>query len=429
MAMTGSMDRTSDPRAGGLVAVLIATAVAGGSGYLIQLVAPRLLTDPHEYLSFSVFWSTLYLIGSAVGGIQQEIARAARPADVGNQRVTLVAFTGGAVLIVVIVSAAAGFAIAPDAFAGSPTGMAGALGVGLTGYVVTSVVTGLLYGLGRLRTVAVLIIVDAVLRAVAVVVCLAMRASPDIVALAIALPFGLAVGLVWLGVRNRIVGAYVLDVPTRRLALNAGHTVVAAAATGLMVTGMPLLFRLTLTDTTVAAVAALTLLVTLTRAPFIIPLMALQSYLTVTYRDDPQRAVARMWRYLALAAATAAVAGAGAWFIAPPVIGLLSSGQYTASPAMSVVVVVSAVLVGSLCLSGPALLAQARHRAYSAGWVVAAIATIALLTLVPAATDARVAWALLAAPALGLAVHLGAVGRGGSGPKQTASAPEGEQPG
>lgn len=405
----------------GLLFVLGATAVAGISGYLIQLLAARLLPDVHAYLSFSVFWSTLYLLGSAVGGIQQEIARAARPAQAPGGRTELRAFVAVAITLVIIVSVVASFAVAPVAFAGSTLGMTAALAIGLAGYVVTAVVTGLFYGLQRLGAVATLVVVDAVLRTVAVLVAFVFGAPPDAVALAIALPFGLAVAIVWIIVRRRVARRYDLDVSSRQLARGAAHTVVAAAATGLMVTGMPLLFRLALTDTTATAVAALTLVVTLTRAPFIIPLMALQSYLTVAYRDAaPEHARSRMWRYLVVAATGAVIAAVLSWFAVPGLIGLVSGGQYQASSLTSAVVVVSAVMVGCMCITGPALLARARHRAFAAGWVAAAAVTVILLFLLPTVAESRALGALIAGPAVGLLVHLlssrsGGTARRGSG--------------
>lgn len=408
----GSMAPATDGRAG-LLAILAATAVAGAGGYLIQVLAPRFLTDAHEYLSFSVFWSTLYLIGSAVGGIQQEVARATRPAPAaasGSGRALRGLALGGS-LVVVALSGLVGLTVAPTAFAGSSAGMASALAVGLVGYVATSIVTGLLYGVARLRDVALLISLDAILRAGAVAVCFAASAPPDAIAFAVAAPFGLAVAVVWLIARPHVAGRYELDVSPRELVRGTLHTVLAAAATGVIVTGLPLLFRIALHDASLTAVAALTLVVTLTRAPFIIPLMALQSYLTVSYRDDLRRAHGRMWRYLTAAAVAAAIAAVLAWFFVPGLIGIISAGAYVVTPGTSALVVVSAVLVGCLCITGPSLLARGRHRAYSAGWVTAAVLTVALLFLLPLAPEARALGALMVAPIAGLAVHLVAEAR------------------
>lgn len=404
---------TEPRRASGLLLVLAATAVAGVSGYAIQLLAAALLPDAPAYLAFSAFWSTLYLLGSAVGGVQQEIARATRPRDSdapASQR-RLVVFTLAAAAVVVVATAIIAWIVGPSAFGAGQAGMASALIVGLLGYLLTSVATGLFYGLSRLGAVAALITVDAVLRGAAVVIALIAGAPLEVLSFAIALPFGIAVAAVWVLVRRGVRGRYTLDVDAPRLARNALHTVVAAAATGLMVTGLPLLFRLSLDDATPLLVASLTLVVTLTRAPLIIPLMALQSFLVVRFRNGGSATVRLVRRYLLLALAVAAVAAVAAWFLGPPLVALVSAGRYAVGGGVSAVVVTSAALVGAMCVTGPALLAQDRHRLYAVGWVVAAIVTVAALFLVPGGPMMRALVALVLAPLSGLAVHVVAIER------------------
>src|SRR5690606_12567037 len=77
----------------GLVGGMVCTAAAGLCGYLIQILAPALLTDPEVYLAFSVFWSTLYLFGTGLGGVQQEVARASRATDDRGPTRVLTRFT------------------------------------------------------------------------------------------------------------------------------------------------------------------------------------------------------------------------------------------------------------------------------------------------------------------------------------------------
>ena len=61
---------------GALAYVLGATVLAGLIGYVIQAVVPG-FTDADEYITFSVFWSIVYLVVSALSGVQQEVTRAA----------------------------------------------------------------------------------------------------------------------------------------------------------------------------------------------------------------------------------------------------------------------------------------------------------------------------------------------------------------
>jgi hypothetical protein len=401
-------DRT-EPR--GLVLILGATALAGISGYAIQLLAAALIPSATGYVQFSAFWSAMYLLGSAVGGIQQEVARASHPYAGGDEtRRSLRPFLLCAVLVVAAVGSVVAVLAGQFAFTTDQWTLEIALVVGLIGYVLTSIATGLFYGVHRLAAVAALVAIDAVARGIAVVTGLAMGAPLWVLAYAIAVPFGLAVGAVWLAIRSRVRGRYTVDVSTGRLGRNALHTVVAAAAIGLLVTGMPLVFKVALADTLAVTVASLTLLVTLTRAPFIIPVMALQSYLIVSFRssDRLSRALVRRWGILIAGGAIGAVAIA--WFVGPWAVDLVSSGEYDVGGLTSSLVVLSALLVGLMCVTGPMILARSDHFAYAAGWLVAAATTLACF-LLPLEAVPLVVVALLAGPVAGLAVHGVAIAR------------------
>ncbi len=395
----------------GLVLILGATALAGVAGYAIQLLAAALIPSAGGYVLFSAFWSAMYLLGSAVGGVQQEVARATHPWAEGDEsRRSLKPFLLGAVIVVAVVGAVLAVLTGQIAFPTDQVMLELALVTGLVGYVVTSIATGLFYGVNRLAAVAALVAVDAVIRGVAVVVGLAVRAPLSVLAFAIAVPFGLAVGAVWIAVRSRLRGSYTIDVSTGRLARNALHTVVAAAAIGLLVTGMPLVFRVALADSSAVTVASLTLLVTLTRAPFIIPVMALQSYLIVAFRSSRARGALARRSWIAIAAAAVGAVGI-AWFVGPWAVSLVSSGQYHVDGLTSSLVVLSAVLVGLMCVTGPALLARNDHFVYAAGWVLAAMSTLVCFVF-PLEPVVLVPVALIAGPVVGLTVHGVAIVRG-----------------
>jgi len=404
----------------GLVLILAATAVAGVSGYAIQLLAAAFIPSAAGYVLFSAFWSAMYLLGSAVGGVQQEVARATHAWAEGDEpRRSLKPFLLGAVLVVAVVGGVLAIVTGQIAFTTDHVMLDLALVTGLVGYVLTSIATGLFYGVHRLAAVAALVAIDAVVRGVAVVTGLIVGAPLSALAFAIAVPFGLAVAVVWVAVRSRLRGRYTVDVSTGRLARNALHTVVAAAAIGLLVTGMPLVFRVALTDASAVTVASLTLLVTLSRAPFIIPVMALQSYLIVSFRSSDARGLLpRRWWVAIAAGAVAAVALA--WFVGPWAVSLVSSGQYDVDGLTSSLVVLSAVLVGLMCVTGPALLARSDHFAYALGWVLAAASTLACF-LLPLEPVALVLVALITGPVVGLVVHGVAIVRGSGSRADTGS--------
>lgn len=389
----------------GLLLILAGTAAAGVSGYAIQILAPALLDDADSYLVFSAFWSLLFLLGSVVGGIQQEIARATTPDVSPTAHRSIRGFAIGCAVVISVITGAIGLLVGPTAFGPAHLPIVGALVIGMLGYVMTAVLMGLFYGLGSLGSVAALIAVDAGLRGIAVVIGMVVGAPIDLLAYLIALPFGLAVLIVWRFARSRVVGRYALDSDNVVLAQHALTTMVAAASVGVMVTGMPLLFRLSLTELSTVALASLTLVVTLTRAPFIIPLMALQSYLVVSFRDQPDRVRPRVRLYLLFAVGVGVVAALIMMPAGPWIVSILSGGDYSTTPVESAAVVMSAILVGCMCITGPALLAQGEHGAYASGWVVAAIVTgiILFLPIEPAAVRSMVA--LSAGPVAGLGVH------------------------
>lgn len=417
------MARTSDGGSRGLIAILSATAVAGVSGYAIQLIAPRFLPGEGAYLGFAVFWSTMFLFGGAVGGIQQEVARATSPRASDSPRSSISRFALIALGVVAAVGMVAAVLLAPTAFRAAPVPLALAFVLGLLGYVLTAVLTGLLYGLAEHAAIAAMITLDAVLRGAGVVLGLVLGAPMGIIGFAIAVPFGLASSLVWLLARRRVSGRYLLDISTAQLSRNALSTVLAATAIGVVVTGLPLLFDTFLPSGDAAVIASLTLVVTVTRAPLIIPLMALQSYLVVHLRELRAHRMRRIMLLLGALAAVAAVGVALAVWLGPSLIGVISSGRYSTDPLTAAMVVVSAAMVAAMCVTGAGLLTLSRHRAYAAGWVVVAIASIALLWLPVLPTSPRALVALVVAPALGLMVHLIAVRSAAPALSDVAAAP------
>lgn len=405
------MKARASSTAGGLGAVLAATAFAGIIGYAIQLLSASALPDADRYLSFSVFWSTMYLFGGAVGGVQQELARATRPASEEAQRHNPVArFTAAAALLVTIVALVAAIPLAPVAFTESPVLLSLAFIIGMVGYVLTSILTGILYGIGQLTIVAALIITDAAFRSVAVLGGLLLGASAEFLAFAITIPFGASVVVVWIIVRRRISGRFELDLPDTVVARNALRTVGASSAVGVMVAGLPLLFNVFLVGAP-AVVASLVLVVTITRAPLIIPLMALQSYLIVFFRDAGALRSRRLVQVMGGVAAFGAVCVVlGGWLV-PWVIDLISSGRYSVDHLTAACVVASAALVGLMCVSSAALLAANRHNAYLAGWLVAAVLTVGFLAIGTIDIVPRALLSLVAAPLIGLLLQLILIGR------------------
>ena len=237
------------------------------------------------------------------------------------------------------------------------------------------------------------------------ITALALGAPVEWIALALSIPFGLAFLVVWVRTRRVVVGAFRLDVRLPRLLVHAVSTVTAAASMGLMMSGLPMLLGLTSRGSEAAVLAPLILAITLTRAPIVVPLLALQSYLISIFRGGGRALVRRILLALLAAGGGVLVLTVAAWFLGPWAISFISAGRFQIEPAMMAVITMSAGLVALMCITGPALLSHRRHAPYVSGWVVAALLTVGLLIL-PLPLDQRLALALLVPPSAGLLMHL-----------------------
>lgn len=384
--------------------ILIATAVAGLSTYVLQAVVLRALGGD-GYLRFSVMWSVLYLVVGALAGLQQEVARASHPADAGGdsggRRLAAFALAGVGVVFVLVVSTGALWGPVAVPLDTAPTVLM--IAAGSAGYVGVSVLSGAMYGLQRWGVIATMIALDAGLRLVGVGIVLAV--APTIVAFSVAIvvPFPLSFLIVWVWIRRSVRGRISIDVPTRQLTWNAARTIVGAAATAVMVSGFPFLLGITSSGQTARA-AAVVAVVTLTRAPLVIPVMAMQSFLVVHFRELGSRAA----RFLMLTiAGVLAVAGVGAIlaaFFGRDVLDFFDRGLPITSAAIAGIVF-SAGLTAALCVSGSAALARNLHGIFTTGWVIAALAVIGGL-LVPIDPASKSIIALTLGPLLGLITHV-----------------------
>ena len=189
----------------------------------------------------------------------------------------------------------------------------------------------------------------------------------------------------------------------------ASHSIAAAGASAVLVMGFPVLLKATSGELG-AAGGVVILAVTLTRAPLLVPLTAMQGNLIAYFVDH------RGARLRALVAPAALVAGVGAvgvlaaGLVGPWVIRTAFGAEYETGGPLLAWLTAGAVSVALLTLTGAATVAAALHRAYSVGWVGATVAAGALLTL-PLDLQTRTVVALLCGPLVGIAVHTAALAR------------------
>jgi O-antigen/teichoic acid export membrane protein len=148
--------------------------------------------------------------------------------------------------------------------------------------------------------------------------------------------------------------------------------------------------------------------VTLTRAPLLVPLTAMQGNLIAHFVDQ------RNDRMRALAGPAALVAGLGvvgvvvAGLAGPWLLRVGFGPGYRADGALLASLTAAAVAIAMLTLTGAATVAAALHRAYSLGWIGATVAST-LLLLLPLELQTRTVVALLCGPLVGIAVHMAAL--------------------
>lgn len=410
------MTSTDSGTARGLRWILLATVIAGGLGYVIQLVAPRLL-DGTAYIAFSVVWSTVYLCVSAMSGVQQEVTRAAHSSTAHDPNTVLRTFTIAAGGVMVIVSVVLGLILGVDAVPIHGLELSAALALALVGYLLTAVLSGVLYGLRLWRQVALLTILDATFRTVGLMFAFLLGLPADWLAFGIAFPFGFTFLIVWLLSRRLVIGRFVLDVPLRTLARNVLSTVGAATCTGAMISGLPLLLGLTSTNDDAHALGAVMLAITLSRAPIVVPILALQSFLiSAVFRGRSRVRPRRLLRLIATATGAILALAGIAYVIGPPLIRFISLGRYEIDSATMAIIVMSAGIVGLMCVTGPALVAERQHGMNVAGWATSAALTIGCL-LLPSPLLIRIDVALIAPPLIGLTMHVIALLRPALSPK------------
>jgi O-antigen/teichoic acid export membrane protein len=152
------------------------------------------------------------------------------------------------------------------------------------------------------------------------------------------------------------------------------------------------------------------LAVTLTRAPLLVPMTAMQGNLIAYFVDHRSARLRALLGPATIIIGVGAVGVVAAYLLGPWILRTAFGPEYVTTGALLAWLTAAAVSIALLTLTGAAAVAAALHRAYSIGWVGATMAAAALLTL-PLALETRTVVALLCGPLVGIAVHLAALSR------------------
>ena len=391
-----------------------ATALSAACGYVVIYLAARDLA-PGGFSVFGVFWGAFGLFTGAANGLLQETTRevrATRHVDVssGNRTHPLrIAATVGMVAAIVIAGSSPLWS--GRLFVEARWLSVVLLSVGVAGFCLHATLLGMLAGTDQWTRYGALMVTDAISRV-------------TIAAAAFMVGWGLT-GFLWATVAGstawlimlmasptaRATGRLLTPGSTATFLRGAAHSITAAGASAILVMGFPVLLKLTSSELG-AQGGVVILAVTLTRAPLLVPLTAMQGNLIAHFVDE------RSARLRALITPAAIIAGIGtvgvlaAALVGPWLLRVGFGSQYDASNALLAWLTAAAVAIAMLTLTGAAAVAAALHRAYSLGWVAATVAS-GLLLLAPLPLQTRTVVALLCGPLVGIGVHLVALARAG----------------
>lgn len=384
-------------------------------GYTVIYLAARELA-PAGFSVFAVFWGAFGLVTGAANGLLQEATREVRSARhtdpltgglPGRTHPLRVAGMIGVVAAVVIVGTSPLWG--EQVFVEARWLSVGLLSAGLAGFCLHATMLGMLAGANRWTPYGALMVTDAVIRLLVAVA-------------AFVIGWGL-VGFLWATIAGAVAWLLMLLAsPAARAAARlltfgstttflrgAAHSITAAGASAILVMGFPVLLKAT-TGELGAKGGVVILAVTLTRAPLLVPLTAMQGNLIAHFVDE------RTQRLRALVAPAVVVGGIGAvgvlaaGIVGPWLLRAMFGPDYRASGILLSWLTAAAVAIAMLTLTGAATVAAALHRVYSLGWVGATVAST-LLLLLPLQLETRTVVALLCGPLVGIAVHLAALAR------------------
>jgi len=394
-----------------------ATALTALCGYAVIYLAARDLA-PRGFSVFGVFWGAFGLVTGAAFGLLQETTREVRGASYSSELAAAPVRRTHPLRVAAVVGVAAAVVIAGSSPLWSGRVFVEArwlsvvlLSVGLAGFCLHTTLLGMLAGTNHWTTYGALMVTDAVLR-------VAVAAATFV------LGWGLT-GFLWATVAGAAAWLMMLAAsPTARMAARlltpggtatflrgAAHSITAAGASAILVMGFPVLLKLTSNELG-AEGGVIILAVTLTRAPLLVPLTAMQGNLIAHFVDE------RSDRLRALIAPAAIIGGIGAvgvlaaGVVGPWLLRVAFGPQYQASSALLAWLTAAAVAIAMLTLTGAAAVAAALHRAYAVGWVGATVAS-GLLLLLPLPLQTRTVVGLLCGPLVGIGVHLVALARAG----------------
>lgn len=402
----GPVTRASVARVGA------ATLLSALCGYAVLYLAARDL-EPAGFSVFGVFWGAFGLVTGAANGLLQETTREIRfsgeagPGDASAAHTRPLWVAGCAGVVAAALVAAGSPLWSSHVFVDARWLSVGLLCFGLANFAVHATMLGMLAGTNRWTQYGALMVTDAGIR-------VAVATATFVIG------WGL-VGFLWATVAGAIAWLLLLaaspatrsaarlltPVGTAAFLRGAAHSITAAGASAILVMGFPVLLQATYGELG-AEGGVVILAVTVTRAPLLVPLTAMQGNLIAHFVDQRERRLRSLITPAASVAAVGAVGAVAAGLLGPWLLRTVFGPDYHTGGLLLAGLTTAATAIALLTLTGAATVAAALHRAYALGWVGATVAST-LLLLLPLDLSSRTVVALLCGPLVGIAVHLTAL--------------------
>jgi O-antigen/teichoic acid export membrane protein len=391
----------------------LASLLSAAAGIIILFIASRALSleDNAQFLSF---WAAFFFIYGILGGIQIESTRAVRAGllsgQTGSRRGARILPTalliGGAVALGVV---ALGPLLGAFIFPHNPVVIVAALAISAVMYACHCAQAGSVQGQGAWSTLAQMVSFESVLRMAAIAVAALLSAPLIGIELAVLVTVVVWPLMLLLSAPSRRAATARADVPARRLLYNTGHAMLSAGSSAALVVGFPILVNISSTPEEYAQAAPLLLAISMTRAPIMIPLQAFQGVAITAVMQPGGRGWRALLRPVGLLTAIGLLGAVLAAWIGPALMMLVFGPDYYVDGWVLGALMIAAVLIAVLTLSGTAAMAVGKHRAFSSGWLLATALALGLLWL-PASIEVRSILSLTVGPLLGIAVHAAAIG-------------------
>lgn len=392
---------STDPahRSTAMAPVVVAAGVSGTAGYVVLVVAARVL-EKATNADFLVYWGALFAVFGTLVGITTETTRAVYSAQGGGStRVLPLALgLGGTVALVVGLT---GLLWAPRLFGAGWPGLLAAMVVGIVLFAAHTALVGGAAGRAAWKPYSLLVGSEALSR---LVLCAAVAAAGGLLlGLAWAVSLGAGAWVVWLisSREHRRLASVRAGVDPAGLVRRMAAACVASGVSALLLVGYPVLLRVTSTDAVYAGAAPIVLAVSLSRAPLMVPLGVYQNVLVTRVITKGARVLGPV--VAALGGATL-LGSLLAWLVGPWLLRLVNPDYHVSGPLFAALVLGAGVLA-LLTITGAATVALDHHGVYLVGWLTATAVSMGAL-LLPWSLEARVVSSLIAGPLAGVALHL-----------------------